>query len=94
MLLWLWSRLAATAAALIQPLVWELPYAAGVALRKEKKKIFSGRFLYFSENSCNFDVPVREGELRVFIFHHFGQFPLDILVFLVYFGLTKYKVVF
>ena len=39
-LLWLWRRLAATA--LIRPLAWELPYAAGAALesktRKEKKK--------------------------------------------------------
>ena len=33
MLLWLWYRLAA--AALIQPLAWELPYAAGVALKKK-----------------------------------------------------------
>ena len=32
--LWLW--LAATA--LIRPLPWELPYAAGVALKKKKKK--------------------------------------------------------
>ena len=31
-LLWLWCRLAA--AALIQPLAWELPYAAGVALKR------------------------------------------------------------
>ena len=35
-LLWLWCRLAA--AALIQPLAWELPYAAGVALKRKKKK--------------------------------------------------------
>ena len=32
MLLWLWHRLAATAP--IQPLAWELPYAAGVALKR------------------------------------------------------------
>ena len=31
-LLWLWCKLAAEA--LIQPLAWELPYAAGVALKK------------------------------------------------------------
>ena len=37
MLLWLWRRTAATA--LIRPLSWELPYAAGVALKKEKKKL-------------------------------------------------------
>ena len=35
-LLWLWHRLVATA--LIKPLAWEPPYAAGVALKKEKKK--------------------------------------------------------
>ena len=37
MLLWLWCRLAATA--LIQPLVWELPYTTGAANKnKERKK--------------------------------------------------------
>ena len=35
-LLWLWCQLAAIAA--IRPLAWELPDAAGVALKKEKKK--------------------------------------------------------
>ena len=34
--LWLWHRLAAAAS--IQPLAWELPCAAGVALRSKKKK--------------------------------------------------------
>ena len=34
-LLWLWCRLAATA--LIRPPAWELPNAAGVALKKRKK---------------------------------------------------------
>ena len=33
-LLWLWCRLAATAP--IGPLPWELPYAAGVALKRQK----------------------------------------------------------
>ena len=33
-LLWLWCRLAA--AALIQPLAWEPPYGASVALKKQK----------------------------------------------------------
>ena len=37
MLLWLWHRPAATA--LIQPLTWELPCAAGVALKRKKKKL-------------------------------------------------------
>ena len=36
MLLWLWCRSAATA--LIRPLAWELPYAVGVALKKQKTK--------------------------------------------------------
>ena len=35
-LLWLWYRPAAVA--LIQPLAWELPYAMGVALKKQKKE--------------------------------------------------------
>ena len=34
MLLWLWCRLAATAP--IRPLAWEPPYAAGVALKRQK----------------------------------------------------------
>ena len=32
-LLWLWHRLAAVALILILPLAWELPYAAGAALK-------------------------------------------------------------
>ena len=35
-LLWLWHRLAATA--LTGPLAWEPPYAAGVALKRQKTK--------------------------------------------------------
>ena len=35
-LLWFWHRLAATA--LIGPLVWESPYAAGAALKKDKNE--------------------------------------------------------
>ena len=35
LLLWLWRRLAA--AALIQPLAWELPHAVGATLKKKKK---------------------------------------------------------
>ena len=34
-LLWLWSRLAATAP--VQPLAWDPPYAVGVALKRQKK---------------------------------------------------------
>ena len=33
--LWLWCSLAATA--LIEPLSWEPPYAAGAALKRQKK---------------------------------------------------------
>ena len=35
-LLWLWSRL--VAAALIQPLAWELLYAMGEALKKKRER--------------------------------------------------------
>ena len=35
-LLWLWGWPAATAT--IQPLVWELPYAEGTAIKKNKNK--------------------------------------------------------
>ena len=35
-MLWLWRRLAATAP--IRPLAWEPPYAAGVALKRQKTK--------------------------------------------------------
>ena len=38
-LLWLWYRLAAVA--LIRPLDWELPCAAGLALKKKKTCYFS-----------------------------------------------------
>ena len=34
--LWLWCRLAA--AAPIQPLAWEIPYATGAALKRKSKK--------------------------------------------------------
>ena len=36
-LLWLWCR--PTATALIQPLAWELPRAAGTALKRKKKNL-------------------------------------------------------
>ena len=35
-MLWLWYRLAATA--LVRPLDWEPPYAAGMALKRQKDK--------------------------------------------------------
>ena len=40
-LLWLWCRL--TAVAPIRPLVWELTYAVGAALKKAEKKKFLGK---------------------------------------------------
>ena len=52
MLLWLWHKSAAPAP--VRPLAWELPYAAGTALKRQKKKIkwqFPGKqvsFLPFS----------------------------------------------
>ena len=45
-LLWLWHKLAAVA--LIRPVTWELPYAAGVFLKrkkvKKKKETFTKKF--------------------------------------------------
>ena len=35
-LLWLWRR--PTAAVLIQPLAWELPYVAAAVLKRQKRK--------------------------------------------------------
>ena len=48
-LLWLWGRL--TAAASIQPLAGELPFALGAALKKKKKKVSKHSLLY---NSTHF----------------------------------------
>ena len=42
-LLWLWRTPEATA--LIRPLAWEAPYAAGAALGKKKKKVFQDSHL-------------------------------------------------
>ena len=36
LLVWLWCRLAAVPS--IRPLAWELPYAVGVALKKERER--------------------------------------------------------
>ena len=43
-LLWLWCGLAAIA--LIRPLAWETPYAAGAALEKAKKKKMKSTEIY------------------------------------------------
>ena len=45
-LLWLWRRPAA--AALIRPLAWEPPYAAGAALKRPEKKITENRNIHLS----------------------------------------------
>ena len=42
-LLWLWCR--PPAVALIQPLAWESPYAADVALKNKPTKNFTFKFL-------------------------------------------------
>ena len=56
-LLWLWCGLAAVA--LIQPQAWELPYAAGLALKRKKKKEFplwhSGNGSISVVPGCRFD---------------------------------------
>ena len=44
-LLWLWQRLAATAP--IRPLTWEPPYAAGMALKRQKEQQQQKRIYFF-----------------------------------------------
>ena len=44
-LLWLWYRLRVTAP--IRPIAWELPYAAGTAIKKRRL------FIYFFKEKCN-----------------------------------------
>ena len=43
--LWLWRRPAAVA--LIRPLAWELTYAAGVVLKKKKRKKEKNRYFLY-----------------------------------------------
>ena len=50
-LLWLWGKLAA--AAPIQPLAWELPYAAGVALKRKKNILRPHYALVYELNPVN-----------------------------------------
>ena len=56
-LLWLWCRLGATAP--IRPLAWEPLYAAGVALKRQKKKK-----KYFGINRLQF-VLIKERQLKI-----------------------------
>ena len=44
-LLWLWCRLAGVA--VIRPLAWEPPYAAGVALKRQNMHIYIFYFLTY-----------------------------------------------
>ena len=50
-LLWLWYRLAA--GALIPPLAWKLPYAAGTALKKKKIGSVAGINLTLASRHSN-----------------------------------------
>ena len=86
-LLWLWCRPAAVA--LIRPLAWELPYAAGAALKRKKKKV---KFTLLRQHKCYSSLCHIEHKL--FFFHNlltslwlvFPSFYLFIcLVFLVLF---------
>ena len=52
MLLWLWRRPAAVA--LIRPLAWEHPYAAGVALKSKKKEKKTTTMALTKKNSYYF----------------------------------------
>ena len=66
-LLWLWCRLAATA--LIQPLAWKPPYAAGAALekakrQKKKKKKETLRFYVFKRKECKYMPGIRIQKLQ------------------------------
>ena len=56
---WLWCTLAA--AALIRPLAWEPPYAAGTALKSQKKSSFVSFF---------FKIPHMSDIIYVFDFVH------------------------
>ena len=45
--IWLWCRL--TAATPIRPPAWELPYAMGVVLKRQKKKVLFGATVELSK---------------------------------------------
>jgi len=53
--LWLWWRLAA--AAPIRPLTWELPYAAGAAVKRGKKGWSMEIHRFFFRNSLRSQIP-------------------------------------
>ena len=55
-LLRLWCRLAAVA--LIQPLAWELPYAAGVALKRQRQKKLLFSLMALQSTNCTMLSPL------------------------------------
>ena len=59
-MLWLWHK--PVAAALIQPLAWELLYAASVALQRKKKKDKRGYKKTIEEKSRKSDMQIRVPE--------------------------------
>ena len=65
-LLWLWYRLAA--AALIQPLAWELPHALGVALKSKIKRERESDFNCISFRTAWYLLP-----WPCFIFHKYER---------------------
>ena len=58
MLLWLWLWLWLVAAAPIRPPAWELPYATGAALKRQKKR----HTVYSTENSISVITSMKEKE--------------------------------
>ena len=62
-MLWLWCGPAATA--LIQPLAWEIPYAASAALkRKKKKKTFTKKIRLKKDKNIENKASDKRGDKR------------------------------
>ena len=59
-LLWLWHRLAAVA--VIRPLVWEPPHAAGAALKRQGEKKKATYFQKLEGEGCGREDPPCSGE--------------------------------
>ena len=83
-LLWLWCRSAAMA--LIRPLAWELPYAAGAALKKKKKKkkniyTYNWVTLLYSRNWPNIVNQLYFNFIKtVFFLNRQRQFPFQLCI--------------
>ena len=67
-LLWLWCRPAATI--LIQPLAWELQYAVGAALKRQKNKKKKGRKIDFMPLGVNLTPLQTAGYHRSTSYHY------------------------